>query len=358
MTLFSMCYGKIRLCLYNDTKGVIIMEQHIQNAMNDNIITKAAAHYNVQFEDFKYVGGFENFIYEFEKAEQFYIVRFVHSTHRTFDEVFAELEFVDYLAHNNTNVSTIIHTDEDELLVKIDTENDEYFTVCAFTKAPGTFVKREDVNDEFLYNFGVAVGKLHALSKEFQPVHKRYHWFEEDYIGIGRRNLPEEYHYIIEKAEQHQAKLKRYPMDHDGYGLIHTDLHFGNMFYDGQKLTFFDFDDASYKHFISDIAIIVFYIFAFGDTPDDVVNENTIELLKPFVKGYETQNKLDKYWFEQLNEFLKLREIIVFMVMYAAGEEYRTRPFIQSYFKKYGPRIQNDVPFLNIDQVMKGIWNS
>ena len=55
--------------------------------------------------------------------------------------------------------------------------------------------------------------------------------------------------------------IKGYDQTIDSYGLIHTDLHFGNMYYDGQTLTIFDWDDACYKHFISDIAIILFYTF-------------------------------------------------------------------------------------------------
>lgn len=337
---------------------MIILEQHIQQAMNDEIIKQASTHYGIRFEDIKHVGGFENFIYEYSKDENDYILRFVHSTHRSYEHVFAELEFVDYLAKSGANVSTMVHTIEDELLVKIPTIEKEYFSVCVFTKASGTHLKQEYITDEFMYHFGVAVGRLHSLTKDFKPNHKRYHWYEEDYVEIGKRNLPEEYRFVIDKAIAQKEKINQYKTDIDSYGLIHTDLHFGNMFFDGKELTFFDFDDASYKHFISDIAIIIFYYFGYGTKTDEEIEEEAITLMTPFIKGYETMNQLDRYWFEQLNEFIKLREIILFMVIYAGGEELRNRPYAQRYFEKYAQRIKHDVPFFNLERVLQGIWNS
>jgi len=167
-------------------------------------------------------------------------LRFVDSTHRSFNQVYAELEFIEYLDQHQANVSTMIHTTNNELLVKIDTLNEEYFSVCAFTKAKGRMVEKNDFSDEFFFDFGKAVGKLHRLTKDFKPVHRRYHWHEEDYIDIGRRNLPQELLFVVKKAQEHTEKLKRYKTDIDSYGLIHTDLHFGNMFFDGKELTFFD----------------------------------------------------------------------------------------------------------------------
>lgn len=334
------------------------MEQHIQNAMNDSIIKQAAPHYGVEFEDIKRLGGFENFIYEYSKNNEDFILRFVHSTHRTFEQVFAELEFIEYLSNNGANVSMMIHTENDELLIKIPTENDEYFTVSAFTKAPGTYVDRSKIDDEFNYQFGQAVGKLHALTKTYNPFHKRYHWHEEDYIEIGKRNLPEDLQYIVDIAYKHQDKLMSYDYDKDSYGLIHTDLHFGNMYYDGEKLTFFDWDDASYKHFISDIAIIIFYQFGISKLTDQEIEEKTIAFLKPFMKGYNEYNQIDKIWFERLNEFLMLRQIILSMVIYASGEQTINSPFGELFLGKYIDRIKNNTPFFDLERVLKAVWNS
>ena len=333
------------------------MEKIIAEAMNDEIIKISAKKYGVPYESIKRLGGFENFIYEYEKDGQEYVLRFVHSHHRSFDLVFAELEFIDYLDKNGANVSTVVHTLEDELLFKVPAQEGYYFSVCVFTKAKGTYVQREDITESFIEDFGEAVGKLHRLTKAYNPVHKRYHFHEEDYIEIGERNLSEKHQFVINRAIEITNIVKNHEKDIDTYGLIHTDLHFGNMYFDGNQLTFFDFDDASYKHFISDIAIIIFYMYGIGTLTDAEIEEKTIYFLKHFMKGYEKENKLDIEWFHKLNDYFMLRQVILFMVIHAAGEEMIDGPWGKRFIDKYENRIKNNTPFFDVDRVVKTVWN-
>lgn len=327
------------------------MEQIIQDAMNETVLASAAQHYGVHASDITHVGGFENFIYEFQKDNKPYILRFVHSAHRSFEMVYGELEFIDYLDHHQANVSTVIPTKNNELLVKIPCSEDHYFSVCVFTKAPGTYIKKEDLTDEFIQMFGQAVGKLHALTKQYRPNHQRYHWLEEDYIGIGKRNLPPEYMFVVDKVEELTNKIQSLPRNSDGYGLLHTDLHFGNMYYDQHNITFFDFDDSSYQYFISDIAIIIFYQFMLSPLEESVVEDQAHHFLSQFMIGYNKENKLDDLWFEHLNDFLKMRELILIMVLYGAGEEVINGNFGKKYLEKFIPRAKNDIPFFDQSRV-------
>jgi len=323
------------------------MEKNIKEAMNDSLIEKAIELYDIDKNKLKSLGGFENFVYEYEKDSISYILRFVHSTHRTFDLVLAEIEFIDFLYNNGANVSQVVTSVNNVVTEKCDTENSEYFTVTAFVKAKGDFVKREQIGPELNKEFGKAVGKLHLLTKDYKPVHKRHHWYEEDFLDIGRRNLMKEDMFIVEKGLELIEKLKKLPTDIDSYGLIHTDLHFGNMYYDGNDFTFFDFDDSAYKHFISDIAIIIFYQFGLSGFTESQKEEKTKAFLNDFCEGYLEVNNLDFSWFDHLNDFLKLRELILYMVIYGAGEEMITSKFGKKYIEFYRNRIKNDVPFFD-----------
>jgi Ser/Thr protein kinase RdoA (MazF antagonist) len=339
-------------------KGVMCMEKIVQEAMNDSIIKASSFKYGVAFEKIKRLGGFENHIYEYEKDGREYVIRYVHSHHRSYELVFAELEFIEYLSKNGANVSTVIHTIDDELLFKVPANDGYYFTVCVFTKAKGTYVKSEDITDEFIVQFGQAVGMLHRLTKLYNPNFKRQHFYQDDYIEMGRRNLKEKDQFVIDRAIEITEKIKNYEQSIDDYGLIHTDLHFGNMYYDGSALTFFDFDDASYKHFISDIAIILFYKFGMGTLSDRAIEDKSIRFLSLFVRGYEKENTLDIAWYKRLNDFFMLRQVILYMVIHAAGEEMIEGPWGKQFLDKYGPRIKNNTPFLNVERVVKVLWNS
>ncbi len=323
------------------------MEENIRSAMSVDVKKKALELYEIDETKIKDLDGFENFVYEYEKEGNSYIIRFVHSSHRTSELVLAEIEFIDFLYKNNSNVSQVVKSEKDNVCETIGTENNEYFTVTSFIKAKGDFVKKEDIDELFNYKFGRAVGKLHLLTKTFSPKNMRQHWYEEDLIGIGRRNLNEEDMFVIDKTEELIEKLKKLPRGINEYGLIHTDLHFGNIYYDGEDFTFFDFDDSSYKHFISDIAIIIFYQFGLSSANDEEREKRTYVFLQDFCKGYLEVNDLDYSWFDHLNDFLKLRELILYMVLFGAGEEIINSPWGQKYVAHYRNRIKNDIPFFD-----------
>ena len=331
------------------------MNKNIQNSLTEAIIEESAVLYNTPFDTIKKIGGFENFVFEYIKNNSEYIMRFVHSSHRTKDQVFAELEFIDYLDKNNARVSTVVHSINDNLLEVIGINEMEYFIICVFEKAPGGRVKKVDLTDEFYIMFGEEVGRLHSLTKSYKPKHKRIEWDEEPFLEMTEKTLPKNDKIIEEKYQLLVEKLNNLEKNPDNYGLIHTDLHFGNMFISSGELTFFDWDDSSYKHFISDIAIVLFYHYAFGDIPQEVIDTESERVLALFLEGYKRQNSIDINFFKNLNDFLMLRTIILYVVIYDAGEEMIDSVWGKQYLDKYRERIIQNTPFLTLEKVLKGL---
>lgn len=320
------------------------MNKIIQEAMTSAIVEEASKLYQFSMSDVKHIGGFENHVYEYEKDNKFYILRFVHNIHREEEHVIAELEFIDYLNQHGASVSTVVHSCNDRLVERVPLEDGNYFSISAFTKAPGGFVKEEDLGDELFYQLGKDVGILHRLSKEYHPKHRRYHWYEEDYVAACKPYVPAEDEDIIEQANKIIETIQSLPMTNDNYGLIHTDLHFGNMYYDNGTFTFFDFDDSSYKHYISDIAIILYYYFSFRSPIDENRIDRTKQILRPFLRGYISEHKLDSSMFQYLNDFLKLRETVLYLVLKAhiQGEP---NPAREAFVQQLQFNIRNHVPF-------------
>ena len=331
------------------------MEKAIQNSLTERVIKTSAQLYNTPFDTIKKIGGFENFVFEYLKDDKNYIMRFVHSSHRSEQQVLAELEFIDYLDKNNARVSTVVHSKNDKLLEVIKINEEDYFVICVFTKAPGTFIKKENLTNEFYEMFGKEVGKLHRLTKYYNPTHKRIDWDEELYIEQGRKSLPKNDQIIIEIYQNLIKKLQKLPKNIDNYGLIHTDLHFGNMYLYGQELTFFDWDDASYKHFISDIAIVIFYHFMNSNLTQQDIDDKTARILATFLKGYRTENSIDISFLSNLNDFLMLRTIVLYLVIHSAGIELTNSFWGKGYIDKFRDKIINEEPFLNLEIVLKDL---
>lgn len=323
------------------------MEKQIRDIFNDEIIKVASDRFGVLFEDVKKVGGFENFIYEFTRDQQDFILRISHSNHRTLEMVEAELDWVDYLAKNGASVSQPIRSINNRLVEKINLEDGSYFLVTAYYKAPGRHVKKEDVTEELIREYGRVIGKLHRLTKDYQPGQsKRIEWDEEGFIVSARSYLPDSevaiYDHLMETIDQ----IKKLPQNKECYGLIHTDIHFGNFFINDGNITVFDFDDSAYKWFISDIAIALFYLIA--NKSDEEKVSLTKWFMKHFISGYQVENQLDPFWFEQLPIFLKLREIILYVVIYRS-EYPNFSEWGQNYINQYKSRIENNIPFVDVN---------
>lgn len=329
------------------------MEQYIKDAMNDEVISKAAQFYGTEYKKISVVGGFENFVYEFMQGNKAFIMRFVHSKHRIYNQVLAELEFIDYLDRNGARVSTVIYSNDGNLVQKITLNDKEYFTVCVFEKAKGQKVIKDDMTNDFYRMFGSEVGKLHKLTKKYNPKHKRVEWHEENYFDIGVKCLPENDMIILEIYSKLVEKIKKIPKSIDNYGLIHTDLHFGNMFIHGGELTFFDWDDASYKHFISDIAIVLFYHFVYLTLPQSTINTEARRILALFLEGYTTENSFDYDSLKYLNDFLLLRTIILYIVIFAVGDDNLKSGFGKFYSEKFRDRIINNIPYIDLKKELE-----
>lgn len=325
------------------------MEKTVRDSMNNSIIKKALKYYDFEPEELKDFKGFENFVYGYKDV----VIRFVHSEHRTYDLVLAEIEFIDYLALNGASVTSVIKSKDGNISERIDCDNGHYFTVTLFTKAPGTFIKKEEMTPALFYSLGKDTGKIHHLTKQFKPTKRRYDWDQENYIEIYKKYLDKKDEIIITKAKNIQKKIKSIPKTNENYGLIHTDLHFGNIYLSDNNLTFFDFDDSSYKYLISDIAITFYYYFTFSNREADRTTK-TIELLKPYLQGYLQYNQLDTDIFMHLNDFMKMRETILYLVIKGnekgVKDKNKEHPFLAYLYNN----IANDIPFFeDLDSILE-----
>ncbi len=333
------------------------MEQHIRESINDLLLAEAGKRYDVSLENLQYHGGFENFVYIYKKNDIEYILRLVHSDHKKYDEVLGEIEFIDYLAHHGASVSTVVHSHYDNIVEKVFINEIDYFTVAAFTRGLGERVRERANEPEIWVNLGEQLGKFHHLTKDFKPKHKRPEWYEDILFStLPEKVLSSEDHEILVKFRQLLDKINTFPKHKDNYGLIHTDAHFGNMVIDANNhLTIFDFDDATYKHMISDIAIIIFYQFAYQNPDISLKNEKSIWILNHFLKGYLKYNKLAKEEFLRLHDFIKLRVFALYVVIIAGGPEVSGSPWGSNYLNIYRSKILNDEPIIDLEYVLNNV---
>jgi len=327
------------------------MEKHVKELFNDNILRQAAVFYEIAFEDLVFVGGFENFIYGFHKDSDDFIMRISHESHRTLSQVASELDFVNFLANYDANVSLPVLSIHQRLVEQVYASDGSYFTISVYTKALGERPRKEMLGPDFFESYGRTIGSFHWLTKMYQPalgIDRRFKWDEDPLLVHADEYLPKEDAIILERFHTLVNEINTLKINKNNYGLIHTDIHAGNFFVKDNELTVFDFDDCCYMWFVSDIAIALFYyIDSLKATETEKVDKATF-FMKHFMTGYLKENKLPKKDFLEIDKFLRLRELVLYIVLHRSLDVTKDL-FAQHYVSRHRNKIINQDAFLPIN---------
>ncbi|MGZ9584258.1 phosphotransferase enzyme family protein [Paenibacillus marinisediminis] len=335
------------------------MEHSIKAIFNDEIAATAAARYGTSMEELQFVGGFQNFIYEYQHNNKSYILRFTPSAHRSSNLVQAELDWILYLASSGIAVSEPIRSLDGRLAEVIKAQG-MYFTAASFEKAQGSKIGYpECLQDDMLYSrLGQITGRIHALSSRYQPndnTLRRDDWSQNYYLQ-HINILPDSQLRIKDRYYEIVSKVQQLPQDAASFGLIHGDINVGNFCVDGQgKITLFDFDEAQYSWFVEDIAIQLYYlVYVYGgDEGRASREEQALRFMKHFMEGYRSVHTLDDYWLQQIPLFLQLRELIVYIGAfrnYDGDENFSNsdNQWFKDWIAESRYRLENGIPIVDI----------
>ncbi len=318
------------------------------------VLGKVSKRYDIDENDLTRLGSFESFVHEFHRNGSDYILRITPGSHRESVQISGELEWVNYLADNNVGVSRAVPSKEGRLAEVVSLEqshqsDETFYTVVVFEKAPGRLATKDDWNDALFTNWGRMLGQMHALTKSYQPSDpsfKRPAWHEDSDLN-GVRHIPTSQVAVIEKHRQMMAYFKSLPTNIDSYGLVHEDMHHGNFFVDKDRITVFDFDDCQYHWFAADISIPLFYVMR-----NKRLNKGTPEFARSFMgcllEGYSRENNFDKSWLDLMPRFLKLREMILYIIIHYE-QAHKTDEWCREFMDGRQNRIENDIPVIDID---------
>ncbi|MDF2538444.1 MAG: aminoglycoside phosphotransferase [Herbinix sp.] len=161
------------------------------------------------------------------------------------------------------------------------------------------------------YNLGQMLAKLHTISDEHNFKVSRT---PIDLIQLAEKPLklihpylvhrPDDYEYLRSSAEKLCGHISNnLNRNKPVYGYCHGDIHSGNVFFEGNNPTIFDFDCMGYGWRIYDISI-----FVWNETASD---EKYIEKepWKSFLEGYNSVRKLSDIELSSLPAFAALREL-------------------------------------------------
>ncbi len=180
-----------------------------------------------------------------------------------------ELDFIEYLSSKNVPVASSLRTQTGQQLGITQTAHGQR-PFALFHYAEGIPLSRRSLTTQQAYHFGVALAELHLAANQFESPYSRYkldlkYLIDEPLrlIKEGEKSTEpsEEVQHgrrVIDKLsplEPYIDRIRRIGTDGDKFGIIHADLHLGNVHFRGNDFTIFDFDHCAYGWRAYDLAI-------------------------------------------------------------------------------------------------------
>ncbi len=305
--------------------------------------------------------GGRNVVYTCEKeSADAKILRIAYLNDRGREDFLGEVEYIRYLFEHGGSVSDVVNSMKGNLLEEL-THNNHTFFICLFKKAKGKMLVennyryREGVSiTEYYYNCGKVLGKLHQLSKEYNPVHRRYSFLDKYNVEYINSLIPGSFTLLKQKMVELLKTLKGLDRDSESFGMIHFDFNDGNysIDFDSGQITVYDFDNACFGWYMYDLADLwtqgVGWI-QFKQDPHER-KQFMDDYFKIVLEGYRSETHFSNTMVDQLPLFIKatLMENILdrFEIMQNNGEERECDGGL-SYLIKC---LEDDIPY-------KGFFN-
>jgi amicoumacin kinase len=326
------------------------MKPDIKARFNNSALRTLAGRYKIVNDSLCALSGFMNILYHCQIGNTQYVLRISHSSRRNEHSIGAECNWITYLHENNLSVAYPVRSVNNKFVESLSDDKGEYYLATLFAKAPGKHPTRSDFNISFFENYGRLLGKMHSLTKKHTPLNqmcKRPLWDDCIMLDVAR-NIPQSEEKVFERFTHLYNYLKVLPTDNNSFGLIHQDPHTGNLFIDNKgRITLFDFDDCAYSWFIEDISMVLFYAALMeSDNPEPFITE----LLKYFFNGYSQENEINTKWFNEVQFFLKLREMDIYSLIHKNYDgKIASSQWAMNFMRDRRVRIEQNVPFIDLD---------
>ena len=286
------------------------------------LIEKAVNLFSLVDYDFHEVEGHEggrNQIFICSKNdEKKFVLRISSTGDRAENDYLAETEFVHYLAKGGAPVADVIPSVNGNLVETVEDGETQVF-ISLFEYAKGMLLcdngyrYREGAPlEEYFYNTGKTLGKIHELSKRFVPTadHRRPEYFDKYNMEYINRLIPDNYSDLKNAIAGRLEKFHKLPNDSQNYGLVHFDYSDGNYHIDmtNGNITVFDFDNCMYCWYMFDLANLYLHGEGwFRYESDPAKREAGMQnYFNTILKGYKSETSISDDLLNQLPLFIDM----------------------------------------------------
>ncbi|MDA3837824.1 MAG: phosphotransferase [Candidatus Delongbacteria bacterium] len=312
--------------------------------------------YETSFDDMEKIFSYSGYIYKYIKDGKPCILKITEDRHLTQEQLKSEVKWMKFLNKTNGPAVTLVAAKDNTIVQSVEV-NKQKFQAFSYEMAIGESFGKKSWDKDLFFIWGKVAGNLHFLAKQYKPESEiRHDWLNDDLLIEVLDNKDDEDKVISERCEAIISKLKEIKKSSDNYGLIHSDLHTGNMIIQNNgEVKVFDFDDCHYDFNIREFAIALYFSFwhpnyvqsILVQSPDDT--DFVIEFTKAFLNGYSSENSYDPEMLKYVQDYLKLQRIMLYQILKhdeIDGVEMGDWALVKS---KWRQEIIDDKDYVNID---------
>lgn len=200
-----------------------------------------------------------------------YLLRVHGATYNTPAEINSELVWLHALREDmNLAVPEPLLNRAGQFAVQVEVPEVPQPRTCSVLRWMRGAIHADHPQPHHLKKLGRLVGLLHTHASAWQPpaefVRRRWDWeglFGER-AGFGAptplvwAHVPEQYRAVFEPvADQLRLAMQELGESPDTWGIIHADLHLGNVLYAEGEARAIDFDDCGWSYWVYDLAVIL-----------------------------------------------------------------------------------------------------
>ena len=274
--------------------------------------------FGLEVASLKLLSHSENVVLSLGAADgQNYVMRLHRPGYNSIEEMESEVEFVESLRQFGVPVPTCLSTTAGGhyALAEVDGVAHQVGVISWVDGAPlgGPLDAGGPGIVEHYRRIGELAGQIRAHNASWTPseTFTRRRWDLDGLVGeapIWDRFWEVEQLTIAQRALFTDARnylveiLSGLPTDSDHFGMIHADLHLGNVLADGTNLTVIDFDDSGYGWFPHELAVALHPMLG-----DDL----EADARRAIVEGYRAAHDLSASEEALIDVFLAMRSLMI-----------------------------------------------
>ncbi len=321
-------------------------QRAIEGAATSAIALQAAELWGATLIGQEPVRAVQNYVFAVERAGRPAILRLTHDSHRSAEEVEAELRWILDLKECGLPVAAPYRSRRDARTEIVPSAHGRFIVAC-FEHLAGTEPdpKTPELwSDRMFEQLGALTARMHQASYDaaWTPATlPRRTWRDESvaqnfhfYVPVGETAVHDAFDRVL-------AKLDALPRSRDAYGLIHADLNHANFFLTADGLSVFDFDDSCYCWFAYDLIVPIFHLPA-------TTAAQAQQAFRLLLRGYESVRRFNPAWLKWISLLLQWRDLLTYGFFYEQLETAALPVHLREKFLAMRARIEAGRPIAEI----------